>query len=248
MTCPNCGKEMKPKSADKQMFFHCSNCGSSFFEQNGINRITLSSANELNSEKKEFKVSTADKKCPRDGTIMKQLDSEETIPREVALYQCAQCFGVFVNPRDLVAFKKAQRVKIQYFKLWGKPLPSVQQVLVFGLFAIVAASLVAGMLSLREQQTVQTQASEPVKSVTFNNTKNGIILYFVTTQPYSSKIIFTDKTSDVRVEQTVSKAPVTIHVLTITDKDIHAGMTYIIELTDQQGLVTRTKEQKVTFK
>lgn len=248
MICPNCKKKMKEKLLDKQSLYHCGNCGSSFFEQNGINRITLKSASELSHEKKEDLYTPDQKKCPRDNTDMKEIDNEDSIPREVSLFQCPVCWGIFVYPQDLIVFKKAQKVKIQFFKLWGKPLPSVQNILVFGFITLVSVSLLGAMVTLQKQKADVSQASGPAKGVRFEMMKNGLVVYFTTTLPYQSKIVMTDPVKDISIVKTLSDTPVMIHILNIKDVDIQKGMTYHLELRDENGTLTTTDEQVMEIK
>src|SRR4051794_29741987 len=41
MHCPNCSQIMISAIYDEQTVLHCRTCGSSFFEENGINHISL---------------------------------------------------------------------------------------------------------------------------------------------------------------------------------------------------------------
>lgn len=248
MNCPNCDKKMKQKLLDKQTLYHCPNCGSTFFDQNGINRITLTSASELNKDKKQEFYSPDNKLCPRDKTEMKELEKEDSIPREVSLFQCPTCWGIFVYPQDLVTFKKAQKVKIQFFKLWGKPLPSVQNILIFGFLALVSVSMLGALLTVQKQRSQVSQAAGPAKNIKFEHMNNGVVVYFTTTLPYTSKIVMTDKTRDITIVKTISDIPVMIHILNMKDADIRSGMTYHLELRDENGTLMMTEDQVMNIK
>src|SRR4030067_1508449 len=107
MFCPNCLEKMNDDVADGQMILHCQNCGGTFFLDNGINRISLLSAQKLAFDKKINEIFSHDKSCPKDQTMLKPIQSEENIPPNTTLLKCETCNGIFAFPNDLVIFTKA---------------------------------------------------------------------------------------------------------------------------------------------
>ena len=144
MICPNCGAKLKLTDFNNIIFNHCPNCGGSFFGDNQINRISLKQARKLNKSKSSDIISSEEKICPIDGIPMSRL-TNKSIPHHVTLLGCNKCKSVFAYPNDLVEFKKAQQVKINYFKSWRLPLPSLKSVLVYASFIIVSLSFISSV-------------------------------------------------------------------------------------------------------
>ena len=64
MSCPNCSQTMVSAVYDGQNVLHCRTCGSSFFEENGINHISLESAETLANDQQEAIIIGKPKICP----------------------------------------------------------------------------------------------------------------------------------------------------------------------------------------
>ncbi len=165
MFCPNCLKPMNLVVADNQNILHCPNCGGSFFEENGINRITVETAQKLAEDKTSDEVSGTEKKCPKDQTSLKPIFTDYNrfqpisapFPTDVTLLRCPKCQGIFAYPDDLIKFKQAQIAKIEYFKLWNIPLPSLKSVIILGATALIfVAGLVNYTLFQKIDNTSQT--------------------------------------------------------------------------------------------
>lgn len=89
----------------------------------------------------------------------------DNIPDTVWVYHCPDHHGYFFPAGELAAFKKAQKTKIEYHKLWNLPLPSVASVLLAGfLFLVVGGGLVATLVALQNQQVTSSQAQEIIVS------------------------------------------------------------------------------------
>lgn len=245
MICPNCGEPMKEEIFDNQTVLHCINCGSSFFEENGINRISEKSAETIASEKKQSIVSAKEKFCPRDKTKLQPLEDKESIPSHIYLLSCKTCRGVFAYANDLRAFKRAQNVKIEYFKLWNIPLPSMRTVMVFASLVLVAGSVLVTLTSFTKTASQQIQASDLVKRVEVIRSGHYVLLNFQTTVLVQSQIIFQDKTSNTSVQKNISTSPSTFHSLTTGDINLDDEIFYSILLIDEKGKVTITEEKKL---
>lgn len=62
----------------------------------------------------------------------------ENIPDSVHVYHCPESHGYFFPAGALSQFKKAQRAKISYHKLWNIPLAGVASVLLAGVLLLFA--------------------------------------------------------------------------------------------------------------
>lgn len=85
----------------------------------------------------------------------------DNIPDGVFVYDCPAHHGYFFPTGQLAAFKKAQKTKIDYHKLWHVPMPNVRSVLLAGLvLLILTGGLAATFTGLQQKQTTQSQAQQ----------------------------------------------------------------------------------------
>ncbi len=246
MSCPNCSASMKEMVLDSQNILHCKNCGTSFFAENGINRISLAAAQKLSEDRQTDEVAGTDKKCPKDQTVLKTM-AGENIPPDVTLLQCPTCHGVFTYPDDLIKFKQAQEVKINYFKLWHLPIPALKAVLIFSLLTAVGLTAVSHY-NLLPQLSAPTRATDVAKTVHASRSGPYLFLSFTTPIPLISQISLIDKTTGKTLTKTVSAKPATIHYITTTDVNFSHQISYQIILTDEKGRKTKTEELSLTLK
>lgn len=163
MHCPNCRHILTVIDLDGIEVDHCNSCGSTLFEANEINRITLKDAERLSLIKQTDVISGGEKISPRDGSPLTRITSD-SIPQHVTLLESRTTGEVFAYAEDLLEFKKAQSAKVDYYKAWHIPMPPVASVLVFG-FAVFAAASLAYMVTLIQQPTNQSiQAQTLCKS------------------------------------------------------------------------------------
>ncbi len=248
MSCPNCDQPMTTVHLDQQNILHCRNCGSSFFEENGINRISLNSARKLAADKKTNFVKGMEKLCPKDGNLFASIQNDQLIPAGVTLLRCPVCRGIFVYPDDLLRFKKAQKVKIEFFKFWSKPLPSLQTVLVFSFLAVVSLSLLASLSTLSKRRLEQSQAGELITKINFSVSGRYLFVSFRTLIPLRSAIVFEDKTLGVKTQKSVSEKPARLHYLTTGDVNLDNEVYYQIILYDDQGRKTESESKRIEIK
>lgn len=245
MSCPNCKHSLKELFKDNQTILHCTTCGGSFFEQNGINRISVSTARELAHTKKSNVIMGTEHHCPRDNAILSSIHNEEAIPMEVTLLKCPTCFGVFAYPDDLLHFKRAQDVKIKFFKIWGKPMPSIQQVLVMSMLGFVALMMVLQVVSLRSPQLTTTSADEIIKNVQVQKSGTFYAVYFVTPKAYRSFIRLTDATGEQLLIKDIASQPNTVHVVTLPNLGVGQEVFYQITVLDETGQTVQSAVQKL---
>lgn len=245
MLCPNCRQKMDADVVDNQSILHCSNCGGTFFQDNGINRISLSSAQNLASDTKVSEISTQEKLCPRDQTPLIPFQSEETIPPDVVLLNCPTCKGIFAFPNDLMIFKKAQAVKIDYFKLWGIPLPSIKSVAVLSVFLFVSLVSLLTYTYWQTQNIYNIQAQDLVKDLYLTSSNRYLFISYKTRLPLRSRVVFTNTTTNQTIEKIVSSELSTFHQLTTADVNIEDEIYYQIVLNDEKGRETKTEIRKL---
>lgn len=250
MPCPNCGENLNTRLVDNQAILYCLNCGGCFFEENGINRISLRSAEKLASEVKNIlnKQSAYPKNlCPKDNSPLAAINNEDTVPTNLNLLRCPQCHGIFTLPHDLVAFKKAQKAKVNYFKLWNIPTPSISALLVFNFILVMTIAIISGaLLNQRSIGTIQ-QAKDLITSVTASKSGRYLFVYFKTSQPLRSDIIFFDATLNTTVRKNVSEKPAVTHQLTTGDIALEDIIYYQIVLIDKNGRETMIERVRLTL-
>lgn len=245
MKCPNCKENLNEDVVDNQNILHCPNCGGTFFQENGINRITLESAQNLATDLKTNIISDIDKTCPKDQTIILPFRSDESIPQDVTLLHCTTCKGIFAFPNDLLIFKKAQNAKIDYFKLWNIPLPSIKSVAVLSVILFVSILSLAAYTYFQKQNIYFIQAQDQIKNIYITSSNRYLLISFKTIVPLKSRVIFTDKTSNQITEKVISPNPVTMHLLSTGDINLEDEVYYQIVLTDKNGAESRTEIKKL---
>lgn len=254
MLCPNCSQPINLVTADNQTILHCSNCGGSFFEENGINRITVATAQILAEDKKTDEVSGAEKKCPKDQSILKPISTNlnqsqlisSPLPPDVTLLGCRQCAGIFAYPDDLIKFKQAQVAKIEYFKLWNIPLPSLKSVAIFAVAGLIFTAIFANY-TFFQKGLAPTSASNLIKKVYFSRSNHYLFIFFKTETPFASKIIFEDKTENSIITKIISNELKTTHQLTTGNLNLDNEIYYQIVLTDERGKEIKTEKKKMVL-
>ncbi len=107
----------------------------------------------------------ADLKCPICGNSLVRATGEN-IPDNITVYSCADGHGYFFPAGQLATFKKAQKTKIEYHRLWNIPLPSVRSVLLTGLLVVIlTGGFIAAYVGVQNRQTSSSQARELLTSV-----------------------------------------------------------------------------------
>lgn len=231
---------------DKQNILHCGNCGASFFEENGINRISQASAEKLALDKKTEEVEGHEKLCPLDHSRLTP-PSEEVTPPGVVILKCKKCQGVLAFPDDLLNFKKAQAAKIEFFKAWTKPLPSLRTILVISFTAVVLGSVLYQFNAFFKYYSAPSQASNFIKKITISKSGRYLLIFFKTPTPFKSKVIFQDLTTNSQIEKIINPSPKTIHQLTTGDLNLDDEILYQIVLTDSKGKEIKTDLKTVKY-
>jgi len=211
MLCPNCGQQMTVRNVDNEIVLHCATCGSSFFDKNGINKITQNSARILTDEAQGQYVLGNQKICPKDKSVlMEKVDA--TLPKNTILLECPSCEGVFAYPDDLLKYKgikPALPLASGAFKL----LPAPKSLFMLASFAVLSVAVLLNTGNFGSS----ARASSLVGKVYLSPSSNGSLLMvsFITKSPQTSSIVFYDVNKKETFRSTISATPATNHSLTI---------------------------------
>ena len=245
MLCPNCKEKMNSDVVEGQNILHCPNCGGTFFQENGINRISVETAQNLSSDLKTSERFSTETLCPKDLTLLAPFRSVESVPQDVTLLYCSTCKGIFSYANDLLIFKKAQAAKIDYFKLWNIPLPSIKSVAVLSIMLFVSILSLTAYTYFQRQNIYFIQAEDQVKNIYITTANRYLFISFKTVLPLRSHIVFTDITTNQTVEKLINSKPATFHLLTTGDINIEDEIYYQIVLTDERGNVSKSDLKKL---
>lgn len=242
MLCPNCGQQMNVRNVDNEIVLHCSTCGSSFFDKNGINKITSSSARLLTEEAQGQYVLGNQKLCPKDKSILlEKIDA--TLPKNTILLECPSCEGIFAYPDDLLKYKgvkAAQPLASGAFKL----LPAPKSLFMLASFAVLSLAVLlnAGNFSSN------TRASSIYGAIHMSKSGRYFSVQFTTQDPTTSTIIFYDGNGKDKHEThrfVIASKPVKVHqALSITDFDSVKDKFYSIDLSGVETPLTEVKLEK----
>ncbi|MBI3620107.1 zf-TFIIB domain-containing protein [Candidatus Roizmanbacteria bacterium] len=248
MSCPNCHTTFQSLTVDNQPVFHCQNCGATFFEENGINRIKTENAFRLAEDKKTDEISAEDKRCPKDGMVLKILKDHPAVPAPVTLLQCQTCHGIFAYPDDLTNFKKAQDAKVNFLTLWRIPFASIASVLVFLFVAVISVSLFSKSFFLEKQNFTTTKADEVIKQILVTSSGRYLFFSFKTDAAFRAKAVFYNINNGTVTEKAVSLTPKKIHTLTVSDLSSSETYQYEIVIIDSTGKEVHSKIMPLTIK
>ena len=145
-----------------------------------------------------------------------------------------------MSANDLVVFKKAINAKLDYFKIWGIPLPSVRSIAVLSFVLFVAVSSFAAFTLWQQQNISNIQAQDLVRNLYITSSSRYLLISFKTAIPVKSKIIFIDKTTGETIEKQIKGEPADYHILTTGDLNLQDEIYYQIVLIDDRGNETKT--------
>jgi len=245
MTCPNCGQIMVSSVYNEQTVLHCRTCGSSFFEEKGIDKISLEIAETLANDQQEAIIMGKPKVCPKDGKTLVTIERHPTKLFEITVLHCPVCRGVFIYPDDLLKLKIAGNSKASFLKTWNKPLPSIKAIGVFAFVALVSFSLLSNFNTNSRSTIQQSQAKDLINKVNFtvSSDKHYLFVYFSTIVPVKSTIIFFDSNTNQIITKTISAEIKSMHNLTIGDLNLEHQLSYQILLTDEKGKTVQLEKK-----
>lgn len=243
MTCPACHEQMRSIELDNQEILHCANCGTSFFEDNGINRIDILKARDLAKERYNNNVVMPQKPiCPRDETELKLVSGTEAVPATVRLYMCHTCQGVLASANDLENFKKAQLAKLDYFKSWNMPLGSLRGVLAMGLLFLLSGTIYWTYNTVSKEATIRSEAEGLINNVDVSYNGRYMFVAFKTKTAVRASLVIDNRTTNKVTIVPISTESKTLHTITIARPSTNETVLYRVRLEDRDGRVVDTKE------
>lgn len=243
MLCPNCKQPLQRSTLDKQKILHCTDCGCTFFEENGINRISSSNAGLLAANKRADEISGAEKLCPKDNLPLEEITQDAAIPDGVTLLRCPRCFGVLTYPADLLLFKNAQDTKIGRFKKAQRPLPALSAIIVLVFLAAASFSVVT---SLNKKQLSSVKATDLVKYIDVSTSSPTTIITVTTSKPVQSIIRLHDRTTGQRIQRPTSKGLSTVHLFSSGNIRRENDVYFKLLFFDAKGhKISETEEKKL---
>lgn len=211
--CPNCNHSLTPltvttDSHGRMEIDHCYFCGGAWFDHYEINRLPMRDAIYLSrmASKEDLLKTQGSNKCPKDGNPLTQT-AGESIPPDVTVLSCKTCGGNFVAKSELLTLKKAQKIKVDYFKTWKIPLPALSTVLIPGLLLFIAtAGVFLTVRNVQQAQEARIKAKELIGVPTIVvSERNSVLVSFSTNVPVLASIVY---------QGTSEKEPHTIPVST----------------------------------
>ena len=229
---------MTVRNVDNEIVLHCSTCGSSFFDKNGITKITQKSARELTEEAQGQYVLGNQKVCPKDKSVLLE-KVDATLPKNTVLLQCPSCEGVFAYPDDLLKFKgikPTSPLAASAFKL----LPAPKSLFMLASFAVlsIAVLLNAGNFS------TNTRAEKVIGKVYLTTAGHILSVRFTTQVSETSAIIFYDINHKETGRYVISSEPKTVHVGTIRGFDATRDIFYAIQFSNTSTTVAEVQLEK----
>ena len=240
LSCPNCDRILVPLNVDttsggQVSIDQCAFCGGFWFDHYEINRVPL--AKILTLSKADSHIQTANiphnNECPKDHIYLKELRTEG-VPPDVIIMQCPQCLGNFVSQKDLYRLKKAQKIKIDYFKAWKIPLNSITSVLIpLIVLFIITSGLFTTVINFRRNQSNRIKAQEIIaRPQVYKAGENSVLISFTTNIPVTSSIIYRAESEKEPQTLPVSEIAKKNHVITL--QNLKPGTTYSFKISIEE--------------
>lgn len=223
LLCPNCNHTLtplviKPEPTSSLELDHCYYCGGVWFDHYEINRLHYDQAQKLITQGKTKEKNTlkGTNSCPRDHTKLIQQQGE-SIPPGVAVLKCPKCGGNFIAHKDLVQLKKAQKIKLDYFKTWHIPLPALSSVLIPAIvFTILTTGVFITVRNVQHSKEARIKAQELIGTPTIIvSDKNSILISFSTTVPVTASVVYKEEGAVEPHTIPVSLNPTLNHAITL---------------------------------
>jgi len=248
LSCPDCNhslitKKVRTHSGGKIEIDQCPFCAGIWFDHFEANQVPLAEIKKLSSQKslkppKSPISSFGEGKCPHCLVPLVPLESE-SVPKHLNVFSCPQCRGNWFSQKNLFKFKQAQKAKINYFKLWQLPLPSVFSVLLpLLILTILTLSIPVTLINLQDKaqrEEIRIKASEIIiKPTVINLNPSSVIITWATTQPVIAKIKYWTEALSPKT-LTVSPQPATNHTIELKNLTPNTFYFYQLLLTDTTG-------------
>lgn len=240
MLCPNCAQALKTETFDSQNVLHCSVCGASFFEKDGLAKLSKDSARQLADDLQGHYILGTKKLCPKDGGLLTAIESS-IVPKGAVLLECVTCKGNFVYADDLLRIKGLNFSSAAAAPLL-KLLPPPKSLFMLASFVILSMAVLLNYQSISSNMSIGSKAKDLVTKVTTttDEQKRYLFFYFKTEAPVTSQVIFVDKQTSQIVVKEVSSQAKTTHQLTTSELDLTHPFTYQIVLKTIDGHEEKT--------
>ena len=224
---------MQVLNFDNEIILHCSTCGSSFFDKDGIHAISKSSAQKLSEDAQGHYVLGNQKACPKDGAILVQKLDDPSITKNTILLECPSCKGIFAYPDDLLKYKGVREpspISAASMKL----LPAPRTIFMLSVVAVLSLAFLMNITSVSQNFSTGTRADEQIKKIRVDSDRKAgyVFVAFTTESEQTATIIFTDKTTGKEYREEISKSPKRTHTFTTSKIDLSHDITYKIILGD----------------
>ncbi len=234
MLCPECNHQLKPIALTAKTgtitLDYCDTCGGIWSDRGEVNFLKRRDLGPLMHllPKNPTHPSIYTLPCPKDQNTLRYARGE-SIPANVDLFRCDECGGIWFSENALIQFKKAQEVKLSYFKTWNIPLHSIYAVLLPILFiAIISGGLIATLSGIYISREARTSAEDMISTpLVLYLEPDQTLIHFTTNTPALVKInywIFPNEVSEMW-SSTNSK---TQHTLILKNLNLNTTYSYQI--------------------
>lgn len=255
LLCPNCNnhlstKQVQTSSSGTISVDTCDACGGVYFDRGEVNRIPKGVAAKLVHEPHAKQVNSKKGKhhCPKCGSDLERYWGE-SVPNDVYVLRCPACHGAWFQEQELVKFKKAQAAKIDFFKTWKIPLPSLSSVMLpISLFVLLSGTMWIALDQIQENQDLRSFAREILTTpqIVPDVELSRASIIFTTKQEAQTEMDFYYKKPDNKIILSISGEPSTTHLITIEDLVPGTKYFYTIRVTTGEESFT-TPEYSFIF-
>lgn len=233
MVCPQCrqaltDKEIITSDNQKALVYECFNCGGHFIPPLIVNLIPQVTAQNLDSiSPKNSYQNSPTVTCPICQETMSSI-TDTVVPNNVTVYTCPENHGNFFPLGQLYAFKRAQKVKLEYHQLWGIPIKSVFSVLlpIIAIFTAISAIPLA-VDQLKTSQENRVKAGELTSNPLVSPIGPSQVVISFTTKVASTSSLKLRLSGSVQIFPGAT-TPQTTHVINL--ENLQPGTPYQYEL------------------
>lgn len=245
LLCPKCNHNLTPLTVKPDInstleLDHCYFCGGVWFDHFEINRIKFEEAQKLAQHKKSSNEEKYNGKnsCPRDNTKLIQ-KTGESVPQNVTVLSCPTCGGNFVAQKDLLNLKKAQKIRLDYFKTWNIPLPALSSILIsIILFTFAVGGVFLTVRNVEKSKEARIKAQEIIGTPTIVvSSRNSVLVSFTTNIPVTSSVVYKSKEEAEPHTIPVSMERTTNHTITLLNLEPQTSYTLKIYIEEVPGVI-----------
>lgn len=244
MKCPECGNGLTAVVLKTELgnveLDYCAQCAGVWADQGEVNFIK---PKELEPLRRLFPASPLRSTiqyhlCPRDQNTL-EIFKGESIPIELEVFRCPHCSGFWFPQGNLFGFKSAQKAKLDYFKQWRIPLPSIYAILLpLFLLTVIGGGVLATVIGIKQGTELRTQAKSLMsKPLVFFPQRGDVVISFTTEKPAIATVKYW-LTPDVVSDIVVSNAPQKVHMVTLKNLEVGKTYSYQVIITDPESIVS----------